>query len=141
MYHITIISVGRPKETWIEGGVNEFARRLVSVAQLDTVWVADDAALARALAKEKQVILLDPAGRMIDSIQFAELVVAKLVEGGSHLTFAIGGADGLPRDLDSPKRPRFSLSPLTFTHQLARLVLAEQLYRAFEIQRGSPYHR
>ena len=136
-----MISVGRPKETWIEEGVREFARRLVSVAQMETVWVADEAALVRALAKEKQVILLDPAGRMIDSVKFAELVVAKLIDGGSHLTFVIGGADGLPRDLDSPIRPRISLSPLTFTHQLARLVLAEQLYRAFEIQRGSPYHR
>lgn len=80
----------------------------------------------------------------MDSLAFSEFVFSKLEEGGSRLTFVVGGAEGLPPGLKS-KPPRggakLSLSSMTFTHLWARALLAEQIYRASEIRRGSKYHK
>lgn len=141
MFLIKILAVGRPKEPWIEEGIAEFARRLSGSCQLSCLWVADDTQLIRQVAKERLIVLLDPQGKQLTSEGFAPWMEALLVKGGSRLTFVVGGADGLPQELKNPSFETISLSTLTFTHQLARLVLAEQIYRAFEILRGSPYHR
>ena len=141
MFIIKILCVGRVKETWLEEAMAEYVRRLSPVAKIETVWVGEDVQLLRLVAKERQIICLDPQGQQLDSLAFASLIQAKLIEGGSRLTFVIGGPDGLPHDLRAGPWTRVSLSSLTFTHQLARLILAEQLYRSFEILRGSPYHR
>jgi 23S rRNA (pseudouridine1915-N3)-methyltransferase len=141
MFQVKILAVGRPKELWIEEGMAEFIRRLSGVCQLTCTWVADETQLIRQLAKERQVVLLDPQGRQQTSEEFAHWMDQALISGGSRLTFAVGGAEGLSLQIKQQFSERLSLSRLTYTHQLARLILAEQIYRAFEIRRGSPYHR
>ena len=85
-------------------------------------------------------ILLDPAGKTQDSSQFSKLV-AKAEQESRDLVFVIGGAEGLPSNWRARGDLLLSLSPLTFPHELARVILAEQLYRAFTTLRGHPYPR
>ena len=89
------------------------------------------------------MILLDPLGKMCTSELFSEKMYQWLEEGGSRLTFVIGGAEGLPDDLRARegKQGMLSLGMLTFTHQFARILLMEQIYRASEIRKGSGYHK
>lgn len=83
-------------------------------------------------------ILLDPAGKSTDSMQFAKLM-DKAAQDGRDLVFLVGGASGLPEDWRERGGMLLSLSALTFPHELARVVLAEQIYRAFTMLRGHPY--
>lgn len=131
--------VGRSKEAWIDSGVEEFTKRLSSTLQLTTEWVKDDQALIQQAQKEGKVICLDPEGKMMDSTTFSKALSKWLEEGGARLTFVIGASDGLPASLRS--YPLISFSSMTFTHQMCRLILAEQIYRSTEIWRGSPYHK
>ena len=99
--------------------------------------------LCRRRARENEpCIVLDERGSLCDSRQFASLLFKKIEEGGSRVTFVIGCAEGLPSAMkaDTAQEPLLSLSRLTFTHQMARLLLVEQVYRASEIRRGSKYH-
>ena len=91
-------------------------------------------------SKNHKVVLLDPLGKMFTSEAFSENVYHWLEEGGSRLTFVIGGAEGLPEDLKRG-RAKISLGMMTFTHQFARVMLIEQIYRASEIRKGSGYHK
>ena len=86
------------------------------------------------------MICLDPAGLLLTSEQFADFFDRSWQKGGSRLAIVIGGAEGLPPELRS-KYPLVSLSPLTFTHQITRLILVEQLYRSIEIKKNSRYHK
>ena len=86
------------------------------------------------------VFALSEEGNQYSSKQFSNLVFTKLEDGGSHLTILIGGVDGLSQDIRKTI-PLISLSKMTFTHQHARLLLVEQLYRASEIRKGSKYHK
>ena len=91
------------------------------------------------------VVCLDDTGKMHDSLSFSLYCFNKLESGGARLAFVIGGAEGLPEEFqphgDRRRFEYFSLSSLTFTHQMARVLLAEQIYRASEIRRGSGYHK
>jgi 23S rRNA (pseudouridine1915-N3)-methyltransferase len=87
-----------------------------------------------------RAMVLDPAGRTIDSTQFTALV-ARAEREGRDLVFVVGGADGLPAGWRDRAHLALSLSPLTLPHELARVVLAEQIYRAFATLRGHPYPR
>lgn len=89
-------------------------------------------------------VCLDEGGRQMTSPAFSDFLFSKLEEGGSRLTFVVGGAEGLPPGLKSnpPKAgAKLSLSSMTFTHLWARALLAEQIYRASEIRQGSKYHK
>lgn len=140
MLKLKIYSVGRPKERWIEEGVEEYIRRLKSQMSIECIWVKSDEQLAGALEREAKVICLDPAGKMLESEAFSKQIIQDFEAGGSRLSIVIGGSDGLPPELKK-KHTLLSLSPLTFTHQLTRLVLVEQVYRALEIAKGSRYHK
>ncbi len=85
-------------------------------------------------------IALDPAGRLLDSREFIGLI-AEAEQAGRDLVFLVGGADGLPPGWAERADLRISLSPMTFPHELARVMLAEQVYRAFAWLRGHPYPR
>ena len=89
---------------------------------------------------KQSIICLDPNGKEFDSLQFSKFIQDRLIKADSRLAFVIGGAEGLPLSLKSGYE-LVSLSRLTMTHQLTRLFLIEQLYRAFEIAKGSPYHK
>lgn len=137
MIKIRILSVGKNKESWLEEALQEYSTRLERTAKIEWQFVEND----QALEKEAKgvCIALDPNGSLLTSEQFSSFLVKEIEKGGSRLTFLIGGPDGLTPKLKS--FPLVSLSKMTLTHQIARLVLIEQIYRAFEIDRGSPYHR
>lgn len=140
MYHLHIAAVGKTKEAWLEEACQEYIKRLSKKMEMTCSWFKTDTQLGAALAKERNVICLDPAGKLLNSEQFSDYLVKAFETGGSHLTLAIGGPDGLPKEV-LPLYPKLSLSPLTMTHQIVRVVLFEQLYRALEIASGSPYHK
>ncbi len=140
MIKIRILAVGKTKEAWLEEALEEYLKRLKATFQIEFAFAKSDAQLLEWLQKEGKVVALDPAGKNFTSEQFSSFLFEQIEAGGSRLTFVIGGPEGLPQNL---RLSAFllSLSPLTFTHQLARLVLVEQLYRAAEIAKGSPYHK
>jgi 23S rRNA (pseudouridine1915-N3)-methyltransferase len=140
MYQIRILSINKTKEGWLHDALQDFIKRMQPVVRFELLWAKNEAQLLTLAAKESLLIGLDASGEMMDSEQFSGFLLKKLEEGGARLAFVIGGAEGLPSEL---KKSCFliSLSRMTFTHQLARLILIEQLYRAFEIAKGSRYHK
>lgn len=140
MYKIKIIAIGKTKEVWLETALSEYYKRLKPSAEIEFILAKDDLHLLSLAEKESLVIALDAAGTLMTSEAFSAYLMAKLELGGTRLAFIIGGAEGLPQTMKE-KYPLVSLSPLTFTHQIVRLVLVEQIYRALEIARNSPYHK
>ena len=140
MIKLKIASIGKTKETWLEEALEEYAKRLSKVISLEWIWAKSRPQLVVLVAKDSHVICLDPKGALMTSEQFSAFLYEAIEKGGSRLTFVIGDADGLPDELRN-RCPLLSLSPLTTTHQLTRLLLVEQVYRATEIARGSPYHK
>jgi 23S rRNA (pseudouridine1915-N3)-methyltransferase len=140
MIKIKILSIGKTKEKWLDEAFNEYVKRLKSFVQIECAWAKDNAQLMEWALKESSYLCLDPAGRLLTSEEFAQFLIQQWERGGSRLTFIIGGAEGLPPELKQT-RQLLSLSPLTFTHQITRLVLIEQIYRTIEIQKGSQYHK
>ncbi len=156
---ITILAVGKIKEKYLTAGIAEFTKRLGPYCKLNIIELAEermpdnpsDAEKARTLAREgeriiKQIkddsytIVLDVAGKLCSSEELAEKISALGVKGQSDITFVIGGAFGLSPEVVSAGQERLSFSRMTFTHQMIRLLLVEQVYRAFRIGRGEPYH-
>lgn len=140
MYKLRIYSVGKTKEEWLETAIEEYVKRLQKLVSIDFILLKNDNQIVLALEKEDAVICLDPAGKMMDSEQFSSFLIKQLEASGSRLAFVIGGPDGLP-DSIKKKHSLLSFSLMTFTHQIIRLILVEQLYRAFEINKGSKYHK
>lgn len=140
---VVILSVGKTKEKWLNEACEEYVTRLRPHSiDLECVWVKDDAALSAEAAKSGVVLVLDERGAAVTSEDFSTLLYDQLEAGGSRVSFVIGGANGLPPDLRAtPPSRLLSLSRMTLTHQMARLLLSEQIYRASEIRRGSKYHR
>jgi 23S rRNA (pseudouridine1915-N3)-methyltransferase len=140
MIKIQIFSVGKTKEDWLEQAIAEYRKRLQSLVAFEFIWCKDDKALESQVEKAGAAIGLDPAGQEFSSEAFATFVDRQIVAGGSQLAFVIGGAEGLPQGLKQ-KLQLVSLSRLTFTHQITRLILIEQIYRSLEILKGSKYHK
>ena len=137
MYKVKVIAQGRLKEAWLASAIAEYEKRLQGRAQFQWVLTEDDEELAAQCKKESQFIALDIQGELLDSMAFSE----KLMRYGAKITFAIGGPVGLSQEILKKAHWRWSLSPLTFTNQMVRLLFVEQIYRALEISRGSPYHK
>jgi len=135
-----ILSVGKNKEEWLETAINLYKDRLKGTATFTFIWAKNDQQLEAFALKEKFLIALDPQGPMLTSEGFAHFLEKQWMEQGATLTFVIGGAEGLPSSIRE-KAPLLSLSKMTFTHQMARLILVEQIYRALEILKGSGYHK
>ncbi|NLJ84872.1 MAG: 23S rRNA (pseudouridine(1915)-N(3))-methyltransferase RlmH [Firmicutes bacterium] len=157
---VTVAAAGRVREAYLAKGIAEYAKRLRAYCQLSIVEVKDEpfregyspAQLQMVMAKEAErlrkaipqrsyVIALDIHGEMRSSEEWAAFIERLGVEGSSHITFVIGGALGLHSSILSSADLRLSFSPLTFPHQLMRLILLEQIYRWFTITRGESYHR
>ena len=144
---ITLVVVGKLKEKFLVDGVAEYLKRLRKFATVEVREISE----CRTLDEEAQKLLslvpqnswlcvLDVSGTELTSEEFAEKISALNLSGVSNLTFAIGGAFGLGEELRQAANFRLSLSQMTLTHQMARLVLVEQIYRAFKINRHEPYH-
>jgi 23S rRNA (pseudouridine1915-N3)-methyltransferase len=147
---VKIRIVGRKNggEKWLDQSYSTYETRLKPTnLDVTTHWHKNDDDLLKNIqadiSKSHKVILLDPLGKMCTSEAFSDQMYDWLEVGGSRLTFCIGGAEGLPKELrdDTKKSDMLSLSSLTFTHQFARILLMEQIYRASEIRRGSGYHK
>jgi 23S rRNA (pseudouridine1915-N3)-methyltransferase len=156
---ITIICVGKIKEKYLTMGIAEFVKRLTPYCRLSIIEVDEermpdnpsDAEKAKVLVREGErmlknvkdssyVIVLDVVGKQASSEELAERISSLGVSGKSDITFIIGGAFGLSPELLRAANERLSFSKMTFTHQMIRLLLVEQIYRAFKINRGEPYH-
>lgn len=157
---IEVISVGKVREKYIKLGIDEFKKRLQPYCTLVLTEVSDEQAPEnlspkeltmvkqkegeRILAKVKQdayVIALDIKGVNWSSEQLAEEVEQLSFQGKSNITFIIGGSNGLSPEVLARANDRLSFSKMTFPHQLMKLILLEQVYRAFRIMRGEPYHK
>lgn len=140
MYHLKILSIGKTKEKWLDDAIGEYTKRLRPYLKIEMLWAKDNAQLIDWTRKESSYLCLDPKGKTFTSEKFSKFIIKEWEKGGSHLTMVIGGAEGLPSELQK-NGLLISLSLLTFTHQITRLVLVEQIYRALEIHRGSAYHK
>lgn len=141
MYKLKIFSIGKTKEPWLKQAIEEYSRRLGPILSIQWILAKDDPQLLTLLAKESSYIALDPNGKTFTSEDFSTWIIQTLEAESSRLSFVIGGAEGLPKEISKKAIALISLSKLTFTHQLTRLILIEQLYRAFEIEKGTQYHK
>lgn len=157
---IKLICVGKLKEKYLDDGIKEYLKRISAYSDIEVIEVADERipenpSLAeetivkskegrRILDKVKQddyMILLDVQGKELDSIQFAERIGDCMINGKSTIDFVIGGSLGHGEDVLTRANARISFSQMTFPHQLMRLILVEQIYRAFKIIRHETYHK
>lgn len=152
---VTVVAVGHLKERWWREAAGEYVRRLGPYADVREVEIGDrdvtgdearalreeGEALLRSLPRGARVIALEIGGRGMSSEAFAERLEDLRVGGVSHVAFVVGGAAGLAPEVLARADERLSLGPMTLPHQMARVVLLEQLYRAYRITRGEPYHR
>ena len=156
---ITIACVGKIKEKYLTAGIAEFTKRLTPFCKLEVVAINEEkmpdnpapAEKEQVLEKETKrllaiipensyVILLDVIGKQLSSPELAAKIDSLTLSGHSHLTFVIGGAFGYTDALRKRADFALSFSKMTFTHQMIRLLLIEQIYRAFKISRGEKYH-
>ena len=136
-----ILAVGKVRRSWIQEGIELYRKRLpgLEIIEIRDSTPQKEAETIRAnLRSDEQLIALMEDGDDVGSIPFARRL-GQL--GNQRLAFVIGGADGLTTELKGSAHWRLSLSPMTFPHELARLMLIEQLFRAQAILQGSPYHR
>lgn len=157
---VRILAVGSLKEKYLVLGVKEYLSRLAKFTKLEVVEVKDEPIPDNAsLAIEQQikdkegqkllsliksdefVILLDLAGKQLTSIELANLIEDCMIKGKSTITFVIGGSLGHDKGIIDRANYRLSISKMTFPHQLARLLVSEQIYRAFKIIRNEKYHK
>lgn len=141
---IVVVAVGRVKDRPLRDALDDYFGRLRRYLPTEEIELADAPAskLAGAFAKATAgatTIALEVDGRALSSEAFARELERRGSQGKGVVAFLIGGADGLPPEVSRGATLRLSLSPLTFPHRLARLVLVEQLYRAMTILRGEPY--
>jgi 23S rRNA (pseudouridine1915-N3)-methyltransferase len=141
MYKLKILSIGKTKESWLEDALQEYTKRLKSSMTFEWIFAKNLEELENLAEKTSSYIALDPQGIQLSSVAFAKQLHRSLLEGGSRLCFVIGGAEGLSSKIKLKASLLISLSTLTFTHQLTRLILLEQIYRATEIEKGSSYHK
>ena len=136
-----IIAFGKIRKAWLKDGLNLYLRRLpgLTVTELrDGSPQQETKAIHAALRANETLVALTEESKTFSSIDLAK----RLEEYGSQrLVFVIGGADGLTPEIKAAAHWNLSLSPLTFPHEIARLLLVEQLYRAHTILQGTPYHR
>ena len=158
--NISIISVGKIKEKYLKLGIEEFSKRLSKYSKLEFIELDDEKCPENLsekdilIVKEKEgnkilskiknnsyVIALAIDGKNLSSEELAEKISSLAVSGKSHITFVIAGSLGLSDDVLKRANYKLSFSKMTFPHQLMKLILLEQVYRAFRINNNEPYHK
>jgi 23S rRNA (pseudouridine1915-N3)-methyltransferase len=151
---LRVVAVGRDRSGLYAPAIDEYARRIARYVKFELVEVPEArrfagtpqargeeaASLAAKLGPRERLVVLDERGDELTSVDFAARV-KRWLEGGQDVTLVIGGSDGLAPELLARAAERLAVSRFTLAHRLARLVLVEQLYRAFTILRGEPYHK
>jgi len=135
-----VVAVGRVKDAALRAACDEYLARLRHYAKVEELEVKDEARVLGAIPDGSRLLALSRRGEGWSSTALAEQTARWELEA-RDVTFAIGGADALPADVLGRAERVWSLSPLTLPHELARVVVYEQLYRAHTIRRGEPYHR
>ena len=153
---ITLLTVGKTDRDWVKQGLDIYVSRLkhyipfniveipelknVSAMSHDQIKVKEGELILKNIKPTDDVILLDERGRTYSSIEFAKLLQDKISYVGKDIVFVIGGAYGFSEAVYQRANSKMSLSKMTFSHQMVRAIFAEQIYRAFTIMRGEPYH-
>ncbi|MCI8632808.1 MAG: 23S rRNA (pseudouridine(1915)-N(3))-methyltransferase RlmH [Lachnospiraceae bacterium] len=157
---ITLITVGKIKEKYLREAIAEYEKRLSRYGKLKMIEVADEKTpddagalqeekirdkegerILKQLPEDAYVITLEIEGQMLDSVQFSKKMEQLGIQGRSHLCFVIGGSIGLAKAVRQRSDYALSFSKMTFPHQLMRVILLEQIYRAYRIQMNEPYHK
>ena len=160
MQHVTVLCVGKLKESYWRDAVAEYAKRLSAFCRFTVIEVDEErlpdapsaAQIARTLEEEGKRLLsriprdaltvaLCIEGKTVSSEMLSARLSSWALDGKSHIVFVIGGSFGLSDEVKNAAALRLSMSPMTFPHQLARVMLLEQIYRAFQIASGGKYHK
>lgn len=152
---VIVAVVGKPKDASLAGAIAEYEKRASRYWPLEVIEVREESGkgaspetvkrregerLRERIAEPARAVVCDPGGKSLDSTRFSAWLQGER-ESGRDFAFVIGGAHGVSDELRDEARMKLSLAPWTLPHELARLVLAEQLYRAGTIIRGEPYHK
>lgn len=153
---LTLLTVGKTDIPWVKAGLEMYVSRLrhyvpfelveipelknVSSLSHEQIKVKEGELILKSVKSSDELILMDEHGREFRSMEFASMLEDRLSRSGRDMVFVIGGAYGFSQAVYSRADSRISLSKMTFSHQLVRTIFAEQLYRAFTIMRGEPYH-
>ena len=153
---LIIVAVGHKMPAWIEAGFNEYAKRMPPECRIqlkeikpversgsrtaETVMAQERTKIEAALPKGSRIVALDERGKDITTLQLAQLLT-QWQQDGRDVTFVIGGADGLDAGFKASADMLLRISSLTLPHGMVRVMLAEQLYRAWSITQNHPYHR
>lgn len=153
---ITLLTVGKTDKDWVKQGIDIYASRMkhyfpFSIVEIPELKNASSLSQEQIKAKEGElilknikpgddVILLDERGREFSSMEFAKVLQDKISYTGKDIVFVIGGAYGFAEVVKQRSNSKISLSRMTFSHQMVRAIFVEQLYRAFTIMKGEPYH-
>ena len=158
---IKIIAVGKIKEKFYKDAIDEYLKRMQAYNKVEIIEVADEMAaenlsekeleqvkekegerILGKISKEDYVVSLEILGKQIDSIEFAKFIENEMAEGlGRNLVFIIGGSNGLAKEVSQRSNKKLSFGKMTYPHQLMRVILTEQIYRAYRIINGHPYHK
>ena len=159
MQKVTVIAVGKLKEAYLEAACKEYSKRLcgycsINIIELNPARAYENSAASVAAAVEDEgkrifekipprafIIPMCIEGKQLDSVKFSKLITDTAINGYSDICFIIGGSYGLSQKIKSAASFKLSMSEMTFPHQLARVMLLEQIYRAFKINEGSSYHK
>ncbi|MBE6237174.1 MAG: 23S rRNA (pseudouridine(1915)-N(3))-methyltransferase RlmH [Bacteroidales bacterium] len=153
---ITLLTVGKTDKDWVKQGTDIYVSRLkhyipftiseipelknVSALSKDQIKTKEGELILKNLKPSDDVILMDEHGKEYTSVDFASLLQKKITYEGKDIVFIIGGAFGFSDEVYRRANSKISLSRMTFSHQMVRAIFAEQIYRAFTIMRGEPYH-
>ena len=154
---IKIIALGKIKERFLKDGIDEFLKRLIpytslEIIELNPIEIKDENLTQKALDEEgvnilshikddSYVITLEIQGKQLSSEEFASKINEITKSGISELVFVIGSSCGISQKVSQRADFKLSMSKMTFLHQFARLILVEQIYRAFKILKGEKYHK
>ena len=143
---IKIICVGKIKEQYLKDAILEYKKGISKYHKLEIIELPDNSieeegnAILKVINDKDYVITLEIEGQMIDSIEFSNRMEKIFIEH-SNITFIIGGSDGLSDKIKAISNFKLSFSKMTFPHQLFRVILLEQIYRAFKIMKNETYHK
>lgn len=153
---ITLLTVGKTDRDWVKQGLDIYVTRLkhyipfsvveipelknVSALSKEQIKTREGELILKNIRPTDDVILLDERGREYTSLELAKVIQDKISYGGRDIVYVIGGAYGFSEDVYRRADSKISLSRMTFSHQMVRAIFAEQIYRAFTIMRGEPYH-
>ena len=157
---VTILTVGKIKESYLRDAIKEYAKRLGKYCKLEILEVTDEKTpdslsttaaelvrkkegerLLKSLPTDAYIITLEISGKQLTSEEFSQKIENLAVQGVSHLVFVIGGSLGLGQNILQKSDFAMSFSKMTYPHQLMRVILLEQIYRGYRIANGEPYHK